>query len=288
MATLKDYFELDNKTLSLSKIFTVTVDYKSSFQIVGRIHLDFEANAFYISFYIEETDLVNCPALVALKNLEEIKKLKDEVIVQGGTSGETKMKSEDMFFTGRIFIYDENERSRIYDAEVLKQSQENGHYVQIRRTEYAEGKTVFDHPLAFISHDSRDKENIAKPIVNLLIRQACTVWFDEYSLQVGDSLRESIEKGIKEAKKCILIITPNFLNNSGWTKAEFNSVFTKDILKNDRSILPIWYNVSKEEVYEYSPILLDTVALIWPKDDDVDFEEKKKIIVNKLRTAIIS
>jgi hypothetical protein len=38
-----------------------------------------------------------------------------------------------------------------------------------------------------------------------------TVWYDEFSLKVGDSLRESIEKGIKECKKCILILTQNYL-----------------------------------------------------------------------------
>ena len=116
---------------------------------------------------------------------------------------------------------------------------------------------------------------------------ACPVWYDEYSLNVGDSLRESIEKGIKEAKKCIIILTPNFLSNSGWTKTEFNSVFTKDMLFKNRSILPVWHNVSKEEIYEYSPMLLDTFALIWPDSTDPEFEKKKQIVINRLRSVIL-
>jgi len=58
---------------------------------------------------------------------------------------------------------------------------------------------------------------------------------------------------------------------------------------NERIVLPIWYDVSKEEVYEYSPSLADTVALIWPKKDDLSEEEYKKnveLLISKVHTAI--
>ena len=67
--------------------------------------------------------------------------------------------------------------------------------------------------LAFISHDSRDKESVAVPIAIDLQKHLCPVWYDEFSLTVGDNLRENIENGIKESKKCILILSKNFLNN---------------------------------------------------------------------------
>ena len=89
----------------------------------------------------------------------------------------------------------------------------------------------------------------------------CPVWYDEYSLKVGDSLRASIEKGIKEAKKCILILSPNFLSNKGWGKAEFDSAFTRELLDEENVILPVWHNVGKRDVYEHSPRLADKVGL---------------------------
>lgn len=95
-----------------------------------------------------------------------------------------------------------------------------------------------------------------------------SAWFDEFSLKLGDSLRESIEKGIKETDFCILIITRNFLTNDGWTKAEFNSVFTKEIIEKKKVMLPIWHDVSKEEVYEYSPSLVDRLAAKWSEGVD--------------------
>jgi hypothetical protein len=89
------------------------------------------------------------------------------------------------------------------------------------------------------------------------------VWYDEYSLKVGHSLREQIEKGLKECKKCILILTPNYLSNEGWGKKEFNSVFTRELIEKQNVVLPVWHNVSAREIYEYSPSLADRVALNW-------------------------
>jgi hypothetical protein len=91
----------------------------------------------------------------------------------------------------------------------------------------------------------------------------CPVWYDEFSLKVGDHLRESIEKGLKECKKCILIISSNFLSNNGWTKTEFDSIFTRQILEEQKLVLPVWHQVTKQEVYSYSPSLLNLKAAVW-------------------------
>lgn len=294
MATLRDYYELDDNTISLSKKYTVKITSKKQHDLSGtfdfeyRVHLDFKTNAYFFSIYLGKTALLNCPALAALSRLEEMLETKKDIVLGFTQKGENQMKTSDMIFTRKIYIYDENEEAAKYDNEVLNQSSKNGHFVQIRRKEYAEIRNKLEVPFAFISHDSRDKELIVKPIVHGLTKLACPIWYDEYSLKIGDSLRESIEKGIKETNKCILVLTPNFISNPGWTKVEFNSVFTKDLLKNNRSILPIWYQVTKEQVYEYSPMLLDTVALIWPEPTDKDFENKKSQIINKLHNSLKS
>jgi TIR domain len=58
----------------------------------------------------------------------------------------------------------------------------------------------------------------------------CPVWYDEFALKIGDNLRDSIERGLKECRKCVLVLSPNFLTNGGWTKKEFDSIFTREIL----------------------------------------------------------
>jgi hypothetical protein len=94
-----------------------------------------------------------------------------------------------------------------------------------------------------ISRQQRQDEVAARIAVGLQ-RILCPVWYDEYALKVGDNLRETIERGLKETKKCILILSPNFLANNGWTKTEFDSVFTREILEGNGVLLPVWYNVS--------------------------------------------
>jgi hypothetical protein len=99
----------------------------------------------------------------------------------------------------------------------------------------------------------------------------CPVWYDEFSLKVGDRLRENIERGLKECKKCIIVLSPNFCNNRGWSKREFDSISIRETLTNQNLILPVWHGVSKEEIFDYCPSLLDVKAVEWNKveADDV-------------------
>jgi len=74
-------------------------------------------------------------------------------------------------------------------------------------------------------------------------------------------LRQSIEAGLKNTKKCILVISPNFIENNGWGRSEFDSVFTREILEQKNVILPVWHNVTAKKVFEYSPSLANKVGL---------------------------
>ena len=49
---------------------------------------------------------------------------------------------------------------------------------------------------AFISHASEDKVSVVKPLATALTRLGYRVWYDEFELRVGDSLRQSIDKGL--------------------------------------------------------------------------------------------
>ena len=79
---------------------------------------------------------------------------------------------------------------------------------------------------------------------------------------------------MKEARKCILVITPNFLENEGWTKREFNSVFTRELLEKKNVILPVWHDVTPQQVYDYSPSLADKYALTWSAGQKEDVASK--------------
>jgi hypothetical protein len=42
----------------------------------------------------------------------------------------------------------------------------------------------------FISHASEDKDSIVRPLSNALVTEGLDVWYDEFELRIGDSLRQ--------------------------------------------------------------------------------------------------
>ena len=135
-------------------------------------------------------------------------------------------------------------------------------------------------PLAFISHDSRDKKEVASHIAVGLTDMECPVWYDEYSLKVGANLRESIEKGLKKCDKCIIILSQNFISNKGWTKIEFESIYIREIREGKLIFLPIWHGVDTDEVYEYCPQLSNRVGIKWNLGKDIVIRKLHQEIIN--------
>jgi hypothetical protein len=278
MPTLRQYYDTDFKVMNISR----PIDLKSSgeaFQVQVHIHLDFDASVRFVSCYIPTCNnpIAVCASLV--DNVPKVLESGEGLLVKTNLPGEEGADSSELKFSGRIFFYCEDIVDRVQFHSLRDQAKANGLFIQYRGPEYAAARTRLEHPLAFISHDSRDKDSVARPIAYELSKLMCPVWFDEFTLKVGDRLRESIEKGLKECKKCILILSTNFLNNSGWTKVEFNSIFTREVLEEQNLVLPVWKNISRREVYNYSPSLADRVAVSW----SLGLEE----VVRKLHRAII-
>ena len=112
---------------------------------------------------------------------------------------------------------------------------------------------------AFISHASEDKDDLVRPLAGILKEYGFRVWYDEFELEIGDSLRESIDKGLVNSAYGIVVLSPKFLDKN-WTKYELNSLVAKEV-EGKKVILPIWHNVSKQDILNYSPMLADKLAL---------------------------
>ena len=52
---------------------------------------------------------------------------------------------------------------------------------------------------AFISHASEDKETFVRPLAVALRALGLKIWYDEFSLRLGDSLSRSIDKGLADS-----------------------------------------------------------------------------------------
>lgn len=112
---------------------------------------------------------------------------------------------------------------------------------------------------AFISHASEDKEILVRPLAEKLEEAGFSVWYDEFKLKVGDSLRRSIDKGLANSRFGIVVLSPSFFAKN-WTQYELDGLVAKE-MTGGKVILPLWHKVSKDEVMAYSPTLADKVAL---------------------------
>lgn len=112
---------------------------------------------------------------------------------------------------------------------------------------------------AFISHSSEDKDSFVRPLAKELQKYGHDIWYDEFELEVGDSLRETIDQGLTTSVYGIVVLSKSFFAKN-WTKYELNGLLAKEI-DNTKVILPVWHGVTKEEILEYSPYLADKLAL---------------------------
>ncbi len=111
----------------------------------------------------------------------------------------------------------------------------------------------------FISHASEDKEVFVKKLAKALERRKLRVWYDDFSLKIGDSLRMSIDKGLAKSRFGIVVISPDFMKKE-WTQKELGALVTRES-QSEKIILPIWLNVSVGQVVKFSPILADKKAI---------------------------
>jgi Domain of unknown function (DUF1883)/TIR domain len=124
-------------------------------------------------------------------------------------------------------------------------------------TDFGEDPIVRQYDV-FISHASEDKDEVVRPLANALRDEGLKVWYDEFELQIGDSLRRKIDKGLANSRFGIVVLSKDFIRK-GWTNYELDGIISKSI-GGEQIVLPIWHNITKQEVIDYSPSLADKVA----------------------------
>jgi hypothetical protein len=111
---------------------------------------------------------------------------------------------------------------------------------------------------AFICHASKDKDSVARPLFEGLSARGYGIWYDEISVRTGDSLRESIAHGLSSSKFGVVVLSPNFFA-AGWSQFELNALVARHTA-GERCILPVWHNVTAEEIRAKDVLLADLRA----------------------------
>lgn len=113
----------------------------------------------------------------------------------------------------------------------------------------------------FVSHAWEDKESFVDEFVTCLKELDLKVWYDKDQISWGDSMRKRIDEGLKKSTFGVAVLTPNYIaEGKYWTKAELDGLFQLESI-NGKTLLPIWHNLTKKEVMEYSPIIASKLAM---------------------------
>jgi len=169
MATLREYFDTDFPVLNTATTLSLTLSNKLSsqsatYEVPARVHQDFDSGIKYISYFVG-----SCPDIYALceglvMNPQWVMDAVAQTVeVQSGYPGQKMLNTADLKFSGRIFLYTEDVLPLEAAAKLEEQGQQAGISVVVRSSICAHERSRFEKPLAFISHDWRDKADIAKP-----------------------------------------------------------------------------------------------------------------------------
>ncbi len=117
------------------------------------------------------------------------------------------------------------------------------------------------HRDVFISYASEDRNTVAKPLAELLTALGISVWFDQFDLKIGDSLRRKIDEGLSRCRFGIVILSSSFFGKH-YPNLELDGLAQRES-NGEKVILPIWVGVNELQVRQFSPPLADRIAGRW-------------------------
>lgn len=112
---------------------------------------------------------------------------------------------------------------------------------------------------AFVSHASEDKDAFARPLAEALRASNLRIWYDEFTLTVGDSLRRSIDRGLAHSRFGVVVLSPTFFAKE-WPQKELDGLVAREV-DGKKVILPVWHGIDEAGIRRFSPMLADRVAI---------------------------
>ena len=132
----------------------------------------------------------------------------------------------------------------------------------------------------FISHASEDKDEVVRPLAAALREHGLAVWYDEFELRIGDSLRRRIDQGIARSAFGVVVLSTSFFAKN-WTQYELDGLVTRAV-DGEQVLLPLWHKITKAEVRAQSPSLADKLGR---STSDFTLEEIAAEIAEVVREA---
>jgi hypothetical protein len=129
----------------------------------------------------------------------------------------------------------------------------------------------------FITHATEDKPDIVRPLAEKLRDLGQDVWYDEYSLTIGDSLAGGIDEGLAQCDFGVVVLSPSFFDKH-WPRKELDALFAREALDRQKRILPVWHKVDAADVARHSPLLAARLGVQTSKGIDIVVSEIQRAV----------
>lgn len=111
----------------------------------------------------------------------------------------------------------------------------------------------------FVSYVHSDSDDYVEKLVLEMKNAGLNVWWDKEQMRTGASMRGAMDVGLARSKVSLNVFSPAYLEKY-WTSYEVDGSLTKESITGEQMMLPIWHNVTADEIASKSPTLASRLA----------------------------
>ena len=106
----------------------------------------------------------------------------------------------------------------------------------------------------FISHASKDKLAYVDALYMAIRKLGINIFYDTEEITWGDNWKQVILNGVAKSEFAVVVISKEFFGRE-WTERELNDLLQRQNENGQKIILPLLYNLSRDELKEQYPEL---------------------------------
>jgi TIR domain len=102
-----------------------------------------------------------------------------------------------------------------------------------------------------------------RPLADLLIANGITVWYDEYSMRLGDDILHKIDEGLVNSRFGVIIFSPKFFAaKKVWTMKEYSGLVAGENADKETRIISVLHKMTPDDLAKKSPTIANRLALL--------------------------
>lgn len=141
--------------------------------------------------------------------------------------------------------------------------------VDAGEVEVVNGADTAAQPKVYLAHASEDKAMV-RPIAEFLMANGVDVWFDEWEIEPGDSLRVKMEEGLGAMTHFVVVLTATSITKP-WVSREIDVGLVR-LVGGESRLVPLVVDLDKAQL----PLFLQTMLFL--KIDPADETELKGVV----------